>query len=436
MRKIFFVLFCVSVFSFNALAQTPYPSRPRVSPSPAPSTDSQTQNPNPTLEKKRPPILIGDTQKTSPKTTSTSTPNDSTPVNPDDIIEEDDVIRVETNLVTLPVSVLDRDGRFVAGLRQQDFQIFEDGVAQKIENFTTVEQPFTVVLLIDVSPSTQYKITENQDAAIAFVNQLRQNDRVVVISFDERVNVLSPVTNNRAVLRNAILQADFGNGTSLYEAVDDALSRQLRQIEGRKAVVLFTDGVDTTSRRASYESTIREAEESEALIYPIRYDTYSDMGGQSGGGYGGYGYPRRRRGGRRFGDILGDIMRGGTYGGGNYPQGGGSAGGSPQDYARGARYLEDLAQNSGGRIFQANTTANLDAAFSGIAEELRRQYTLSYYPETAGQAGQRKQIRVRVSRPNAVVRAKNSYIVSGTAAAPNKPTPPRQAPRIINRLPF
>jgi Ca-activated chloride channel family protein len=313
-------------------------------------------------------------------------------------------------------------------------------VPQKIENFASVEQPFTVVLLIDVSPSTQYKITEIQDAAIAFVNQLRQNDRVVVISFDQRVHVLSPVTNNRALLRNAILQVDFGDGTSLYEAVADSLNRQLRQIEGRKAVVLFTDGVDTTSRRASYESTIRDAEESEALIYPIRYDTFSDMGG--GGTYGG-GYPnqyprRRRGGGRRLGDVLGDILSGGggVYGGG-YPQGGGSAGGSREDYARGAQYLQQLAQNSGGRIFQANTTANLDAAFSGIAEELRRQYTIGYYPENAGQAGQRKQIKVRVSRPNAVVRAKNSYIVGGVGAQNNlPPTRKQQPPRILNRLPY
>ena len=137
MRKTLFVLLCVSVFSFNALAQTTNPSRPRVSPSPTPSTDSQTQNPNPTLEKKRPPVLIGDTQKTSPRPTSTPA-NGSTPVNPDEVIEDDEVIRVETNLVTLPVSVLDRNGRFISGLRQQDFQIFEDGVAQKIENFTTV----------------------------------------------------------------------------------------------------------------------------------------------------------------------------------------------------------------------------------------------------------------------------------------------------------
>jgi VWFA-related protein len=435
MRKIFFVLLCVSVFSLNALAQTTIPPRPRVSPSPMPPDDSQTTNP--TTEKKRPPVLIGDTpQRTNPAPTSTPA-NGSTPVNPDEIIQDDEVIRVETNLVTLPVSVLDRDGRFISGLRQQDFQIFEDGVPQKIENFASVEQPFTVVLLIDVSPSTQYKITEIQDAAIAFVNQLRQNDRVVVISFDERVHVLSPVTNNRSVLRDAILQADFGNGTSLYEAVSYALNRQLKQIPGRKAIVLFTDGVDTTSQRAAYETTIRDAEESEALIYPIRYDTYSDMGGQSGGGYPNQSpYPRRRRGGRRLGDILDDIMRGGGGGyGGGYPRGGGSAGGSREDYERGARYLEELSRNSGGRIFQANTSANLDAAFSGIAEELRRQYTLGYYPENVGQAGQRKQIKVRVSRPNAVVRAKNSYIVGGIGAQ-NNPPPPRQQPRIVNRLPF
>lgn len=436
MRKIFFVLLCVSVFSFNALAQTTNPTRPRVTPSPAPPTDSQTQNPTPSNQGKRPPVLQGDTKRTTPAPSSTPAVSPSPKISDDEVIEDDEVIRVETNLVTLPVSVLDRNGRFISGLRQQDFQVFEDGVAQKIENFASVEQPFTVILLIDVSPSTQYQITEIQDAAIAFVNQLRQNDRVMVISFDQRIHVLSPPTNNRYVLRNAILQADFGNGTSLYEAVDDALNRQLKQIEGRKAVVIFTDGVDTTSNRATYESTIREAEESEALIYPIRYDTYRDMspgaGGGSGGG-GGYGYPRGG-GNRRWRRIWGDILRGGGGGGvygGGYPGGGQS----PEDYATGRRYLEELARNSGGRTFLADTNTNLEAAFSGIAEELRRQYTIGYYPENTGQPGQRKQIRVRVSRPNAVVRAKNSYIVSGVAQ-PTTPTPPRQAPKIMNRLPF
>src|SRR6185436_4149798 len=133
-----------------------------------------------------------------------------------------------------------------------DFKIFEDGVEQKLDYFQSVEQPFTVIMLIDVSPSTQFKIEEIQNAAITFVDQLRPADRVMVIAFDENVHILSPATNNRNQLRNAIRQAAFGEGTSLYEAVSYVIDNQLRQIQGRKAVVLFTDGVDTTSRRANY----------------------------------------------------------------------------------------------------------------------------------------------------------------------------------------
>jgi Ca-activated chloride channel homolog len=440
MKKSIFVLLCVSVFSFNILAQTGNPSS-------SPNPNSQTQNPNPaaTPTTKRPPVLQGESQqprRTVPAPTPSPAPNGKTE---DKVEDDDEVIRVETNLVTMPVSVLDRDGRFIGGLRKQDFQIYEDGVLQKIDTFGTVEQPFTVVLLIDVSPSTQYQITEIQDAAIAFVNQLRPNDRVIVMSFDQRVRVLSPATSDRTILRNAILQTDFGNGTSLYEAVDFTLNRQLAQIQGRKAVVIFTDGVDTTSNRATYESSVREAEESEALIYSIRYDTFDDMSaGRYPGGGGGYPNPSPRRRAGNWPDILGDILGGGVTIGGN-TRGGGrrvgrSSGGSVEDYERGEQYLEELARNSGGRVFEANANRNLTAAFSGIAEELRRQYTLGYYPEDGGQPGQRKQIRVRVNRPNAVVRAKNSYIVSGSGGAnsANSQPPPatKKPPQIMNRLPF
>lgn len=331
----------------------------------------------------------------------------------EETVEDDgEVIRVETNLVTIPVSVLDRNGRFVSGLQKQDFKIFENGVEQQIDGFASVEQPFTVVLLIDVSPSTAYQIEEIQDAAIGFVNQLRRDDKVIVISFDERVRVLSRPTSDRNALRYAIQQAEFGDGTSLYEAVDNAISRQLRQIEGRKAVVLFTDGVDTTSRRASYQSTVQDTQETDVLFYPIRYDTY-----QSGGFGGNFPpsnpYPGRRRSGGTgsvLGDILGGILSGGSVQiGGNSR--GGAAGGSRGEYETGRRYLNELAQNSGGRMFEANRNNNLDAAFSGIAEELRRQYSIRYYPETAGQKGDRKQVKVRVMRPNLAVRAKGSYVV-------------------------
>lgn len=315
---------------------------------------------------------------------------------------DDEVIRVETNLVTMPVAVLDRDGRFISGLQQNDFKIFENGIEQKVDYFQSVEQPFTVILLIDVSPSTQFRIDEIQNAAITFINQLRSGDRVMVISFDQDVHVLSPVTNNRNVLRNAIRQTQFGDGTSLYEAVDYVIDQQLRQIDGRKAVVLFTDGVDTTSRNSTYDGTLRATEEVDALFYPIRYDTQRDMNG--GGGGGGQG---RRRGGRvTMGDILGAILTGGNV---NVGRGGGGIGSA--EYERGRRYLETLAQNSGGRKFEAQSLYNVEAAFSGIAEELRRQYSLGYYPENVGKIGDRKQIKIRVMRPGVVVRAKNSYIV-------------------------
>ncbi len=402
MKKIAAILLSFGMLGVSVFAQTDRSTRPRVAPTPTPSTERtppvlQNETPSPNSAK-RPPVLQGGNQ-----------PQNQT-VNSEEVIEDDgEVIKIETNLVTMPVSVLDRDGRFISGLNQKDFQIFENGVAQKIEYFQSVEQPFTVVLMIDVSPSTAYKINEIQDAAIAFVTQLRRDDKVIVISFDERVNVLSQATNNRAVLRNAIMQAQFGDGTSLYEAVDFTINRQLRSIEGRKAVVIFTDGVDTTSRRANYQSTVKQAEELDALIYPIRYNTYN---GVDRGSSRNPTYPRRRRSGGGLGGILGDILGGVVIGGGNYPSGGNSpAGSSSAEYETGRKYLEDLARTSGGRTFEATTTSNLDTAFAGIAEELRRQYAVGYYPEKAGVKGERRSIRVRVARPNLVVRAKNSYIV-------------------------
>ena len=127
----------------------------------------------------------------------------------------------------------------------------------------------------------------------------------MVISFDQYVHVLSPPTNNRNQLRNAIRNVAFGDGTSLYEAVEETINNHLKRIEGRKAVVLFTDGVDTTSRRATYEGTLRDTEEIDALFYTIRYDTSGDLG------YSGYPPGRgRRRGGGTWGDILGRSMGG------------------------------------------------------------------------------------------------------------------------------
>ena len=404
MKRLAFIFAILGLVVVTAFGQGDRSTRSRVATTPTPKAPTiQNDTVRPQTDR-RPPVLA------SPNgSRPTASPTPST--NGEVFGDSDEEIRVETNLVTMPVSVLDRDGRFVSGLAQRDFEIFENGQKQKIEYFQSVEQPFTVVLMIDVSPSTQFRIDEIQNAAITFVNQLRPADRVMVIAFDESVRVLSQPTNNRAQLRNAIYMAQFGDGTSLYEAVDDALNRQLRQIQGRKAVVIFTDGVDTTSRRANYQSTIEDVEEADALVYPIRYNT--QRGGWAGGGNnnGGWGNPRTRRRSAGWGNVIGIIL------GGQLPtisSGGGGAGTSSGEYETGRRYLEELAVKSGGRNFEADSMMSLDSAFAGIAEELRRQYSVGYYPESVGQKGERRQIRVRVMRPGLVVRAKNSYIVGST----------------------
>ncbi|MDQ3634015.1 MAG: VWA domain-containing protein [Acidobacteriota bacterium] len=403
MRKTVFVLLILGLFCLSAFAQTGKKTRPRIVKTPTSTPQTQTQRPvlqNDTQNKTtqqvgKPPVLVDNTSKKPPST------KDQVPAD-EEVLEDDEIIKVDTNFVTLPVSVLDRQGRFISGLTQNQFQIFDNGIQQKVEYFASVEKPFTVVLMIDVSPSTQYKIDEIQDAAITFVNQLRPDDRVMVVAFDRRLQVLSQPTNNRMQLRNAIRRANFGDGTSLYDSIDQVINRYLRNIEGRKAIVLFTDGVDTTSNNANYQTTLRNVEEVDALIYPVRYDTSSQYAQTS--------YPGSRRIPQSTGSVLGDILA--TIMTGNVSIGGvGGAGQSPADYARGKAYLEELARFSGGRKFEANTTYNLDAAFRSIAEELRRQYSLGYYPEAVGQKGERRQIRVRIKRPNLVVRTKRSYIV-------------------------
>lgn len=313
--------------------------------------------------------------------------NDPKPA--EDAPADEDAILVETSLVTIPVSVFDRNGLYVSGLQKSDFKIFENGKEQEIEYFGTTDQPFTVILLLDTSFSTEYKIDEIQEAAIAFTNLLKPQDRVMVIEFDEKVHVLSEITNDRNKIHKAIRKADFGDGTSLYDAVDFSLRKRLSSIEGRKAIVLFTDGVDTTSRKNTFDSTLYQAQESDAMIFPIYYNTFENVR-------------------RSLGGISSPFPQAPLPG----------IGVTAEEYALGKKYLEDLALSTGGRVFHAEATpGGLTAAFEGIAEELRRQYNIGYYPQETGKPGERKEIRVRVNRPNLVVRARDSYIVGGEMGA-------------------
>ncbi len=306
---------------------------------------------------------------------------------------DDDVINVDATLVTIPISVFDRNGLYIPNIKKEEIKVFEDGKEQEIAYFGLTNTPFTVALLIDTSPSTEYKIEEIRRAAKAFVDQLQPEDKVLVIEFDGDPQVLAEATNDRQKIYRGIDKADFGQGTALYDTIDFTLNKRMSKIQGRKAIVLFTDGVDTVSRR-TYGSTMRDAEESDSIIFPIYYNTFLTNNGIG----------------------TGTIGSGGGINGGILPKLGGMQnrgyGNTSEEYALGKRYLDELAVYTGGSVFiPEKTPGGLRAAFEGIAEELRRQYSLAYYPADEGKIGQRKQIKVRVYRPKLIVRARDSYIV-------------------------
>jgi len=391
------LLFAFAISSQISHAQT-RPRRVRDSKSSEVSVSSST----PPLS--RPPVLGGADSSGQIQDTKRSRASQEQP----EEVGAGDVVRINTTLVTIPVSVMDRDGKYIPNLRKEDFGLWDEGLEQEVAYFASTEQPFTVVLMIDTSGSTHFKLDQIQDAAIAFVDQLQPNDRVMVVSFDDKIRVLvDPPTNDRGLLRYAIMKTHTGGGTRLYDAVDQVMNQYLDHIQGRKAIVLFTDGVDTTSRRAGYDDNIRDAEELDALVYPVQFDTYEDMnmGSWPGSGRG----PSSRS--IALGNILGTIIFSG--GGVGWPGGGGwpsgrMPGSSPEEYRRADQYLHALADKTGARVYNADR--DLSDAFAQVAEELRRQYSLGYYPKPVGQPGERHQIKVRTNRRDVIVRTRASYI--------------------------
>lgn len=384
------VLAAVLMISAAAFAQSGRRAKPTPTPvaTPVPAITYSESKPNPTRRTVYAPRFPSRSRNAIPQTDGIKTGT---------VIDEE-VVKVETDLITIPVSVFDRNGLYIPNLAKENFKIYEDGVEQEIAYFGTSDKPFTVILLLDTSISFEDVIKEMQEAAVNFVEQLKPVDSVIVIEFDGNVHVLTEATNDRERIFKAIRKSDIGSGTSLYDAVEYSLRKRLAKVDGRKAIVLFTDGVDTTSLKASYDSSIDLAEESDSLIFPIYYNTFQ--------------FQPQNRGGILFpgqGGVLNRDPRGQ----------------SAEEYEIGRKYLDELSMYTGGRVFRPESTpGGLRRAFEGIAEELRRQYNIGYIPNESGKQGQRKQIRVRVDRPNLVLRARDSYIVGAadpkTAPTPNK----------------
>ncbi len=266
-------------------------------------------------------------------------------------IGEGEVLRISADLVSVPVSVMNRQGQYIVDLQRQNFRIYEDGKEQAVAHFSNVDQPVSVVLLIDTSGSTAPFIEQIKSSAKAFVDQLRVADTVRPIYFHGEIKPLTNAgVNDRKAFDAAIDRIEPGPinmGTRLFDAVQFGL-RAVKPVATRKAILLITDGENTWGK-ATMKSTLREAEESDVVVYTVQY-----------------------------GDFV------------------------PQ------KYLQQLSEKTGGRYFKGGDASALRNSFVQVAEELRRQYVLGYHPNEPDRAGIRK-IKVKVDRKNVTVRARDSY---------------------------
>jgi len=293
---------------------------------------------------------------------------------------DNQAIRVDVTLVTVPAIVSDQEGKYVPDLSDSEFHAFEDNVEQKIDRIIPEAEPFDVAFMIDTSDSMLFRTKEIQNAAQAFAGALRPDDRLMIVSFDNRIMVHSELTADRLHMRNAISQMrPWGEGTRLYDAVDLVLEDRLDMIRGRKAIMLFADGVDTRSRIAGPSDTLAAIEESNVLVYGIQYDTKGQNMPRPGTDP--YVYA-----------LLPEDARNNT-----------------ERYRRADKYLFDLCATSGGALYVAQPGSNLNEVFAGIAEQLRHQYMLCYYRANSKQEGAFHRLRVTVDRPGVKVRARTGY---------------------------
>jgi Ca-activated chloride channel family protein len=343
------LLFAGIAFSQDQSDRPPWAQKPKSSAS-ANSTSSSTSgasssNSSPLGE---PGKIV---QPTSPAPTSES----------QDSAAQRGRIRVDVNLVSVLVSVLDDKNRPAPDLPKEAFQLYEEGVQQKIDRFESETlQPLDLAIMIDSSLSAHKEISFEQEAAAHFIRQvLRPGDRLSVFAFDENVTQLAAFSNNVAELQAAVRRIPAGSGTSIYDAVllgSRALQR--RGDDRRRVIILVTDAGETTSR-SDFDAARKEAVRSNALLYTIVIRPVKNESGRN---------------------------------------------------TAGEHALETMTDTTGGAMFYPDSAQELGAIFDRIDRELRTQYLLAYYPTPRGPASTYRFIQVTVSPAGYHVRHRKSYL--------------------------
>lgn len=237
------------------------------------TTDAEAQK-RPTLEKRTQPAETTRPKETTPLPSQQQSPQKS-PAQPQD--PAGDTLKIDTDVITVPVVASDRANAYVYDLRREEFTVYEEGVKQELAFFGQVREPFHVVLMLDTSLSTQQKLAQIRRAAHEFIEQLHGGDRLKIISFDDTVKDWGDFTGNRSELRRMINEVNSGKGTKLYDAIKLALNSLGRVKVNRKAIVILTDGVDWHSDSSTFDGTLTMLEEAAVITYPIRYDTRHEV---------------------------------------------------------------------------------------------------------------------------------------------------------------
>lgn len=341
-----------------------------------------------------------------------------------DEVGEGDVVRVETQLVTVPAVVTDRQGHPISTLKLENFTVLEDGKPQTLTNFATTEAPFEIALLLDTSGSTRQELGLIRDAANEFLSALRPGDRIAIVGFNNAagpngsmatVEVLSPLTDKRTVLRTAIGTLGTSNGTPFYDAlarVADEIFRNppTEEFRGRRAVVALTDGVDSSSNSDFDEARAKLARVGVATYFiQVNTEDYVEdrlLKDCQDDGRLALSAKQLERFRRLFvpsaqKEDYQDFCRLGQFERMDI---------SRRLYSLARQEMNDLAQRSGGRNFAAESLQEARAAFSQVANEIGMQYSLGYYPTNKFRDGRFRQIKVEVRGvKDANVRAREGY---------------------------
>lgn len=273
--------------------------------------------------------------------------------------DDDDVVRVETDLVVLNVTVTDKSGHYVPGLKQKDFKVFEDGVEIPnaiIKSFNVQRAPFAAVILLDTSGSMEKRITLARSAAIRFLDGLREEDVAAVFKFDYKVEPIQDFSTGRDLAPVAYGLRAKGM-TTLHDAIVEASKALSERSEARKAIVVLSDGMDTFSK-ASSDKALDSAMAVGASIYAV------DMTATDG-------------------NATRDQQT--------------------------ASLLKSFAEKTGGRFVATPGGPALRDAFSSIAEELGNQYTIAYRPAKLARDGKWHTLEVKLDKPEVVVRTRKGY---------------------------